>query len=78
MLPFHWTSELATKLLPFTVSTNDPPPAVTEVGAKELTEGTGFGVGGGGVLLPPAQAAMARLAMPTRHIVAIFVIRNAI
>src|SRR5215475_8974070 len=44
-LPFHRTTELATKLLPVTVSVSAGPPAAALVGDRLLATGTG---------LPPA------------------------
>ena len=40
--PFQRTSEVPTKLLPFTVSVNAAPPAGVLVGASEVSVGTGF------------------------------------
>jgi hypothetical protein len=40
--PFHWTVESSTNPDPFTVSANALPPAVTELGERELIAGTGF------------------------------------
>ena len=40
--PFQRTSEVATKLLPFTVSVNAAPPAAVLVGASEVSVGTGL------------------------------------
>ena len=41
--PFQRTWEVATKLLPFTVSVNAAPPAAVLVGASDVSAGTGFG-----------------------------------
>jgi hypothetical protein len=42
--PFHCTTELLSKLLPFTVRVNAAPPAVAELGLKPLRTGTPSGV----------------------------------
>ena len=39
-LPFQFTVEPETKLVPFTVSVNCGPPAVAQVGLSELIVGT--------------------------------------
>ena len=58
--PFQRTSEVATKLLPFTVSVNAAPPAAALVGASDVSAGTGFAgalmVNDIGVRGPPAAA----------------------
>ena len=41
-LPFQFTVEPETKLVPFTVSINCGPPAVAQVGLSELTDGAGL------------------------------------
>ncbi len=41
--PFQRTSEVPTKLLPFTVSVNAAPPAAVLVGASDVSAGTGLG-----------------------------------
>ena len=40
--PFHCTVEVLSKLVPFTVSVNDAPPASAEAGLKLEMDGTGF------------------------------------
>ena len=40
--PFHWTTELLTKLVPITTSVKPAPPAVAEEGESALTVGTGL------------------------------------
>ena len=40
--PFQRTSEVPTKLLPFTVSVKPAPPAAVLVGASDVRTGTGF------------------------------------
>ena len=42
LVPFHLTTDDEIKLLPFTVNVNDEPPAVADVGLKEVAEGTGL------------------------------------
>ena len=42
-LPFHCTTELATKLVPFTTRVKAAPPAFALVGDSEVTVGTGLG-----------------------------------
>jgi len=42
LLPFHLTTELGTKPLPFSVRVNAEPPATTTAGDRELSEGAGF------------------------------------
>jgi hypothetical protein len=39
--PFHWTTEVLRKLLPFTVRVNAAPPAIAEFGTSEPSAGTG-------------------------------------
>ena len=41
-LPFHWTAEEETKLVPVTVNVNPALPATAELGLREETEGTGL------------------------------------
>ena len=41
-VPFHFTVEPETKLVPFTVSVNCGPPAVAQVGLIEVVVGTGL------------------------------------
>ena len=41
MLPFHCTTALFSKLLPFTVSVNAAPPAIAEFGASVDSSATG-------------------------------------
>ena len=41
--PFQRTSEVPTKLLPFTVSVNAAPPAAVLGGASDVSAGTGLG-----------------------------------
>lgn len=41
-LPFHWTTELETKLVPFIVRVKLEPPAIVEVGEIEVVVGTGL------------------------------------
>ena len=38
--PFQFTTELLTKLVPFTVSVNPGPPAVVKLGESEVSVGT--------------------------------------
>jgi len=61
-LPFHWTVEEETKLLPVTVSANAAPPADTELGfnAPVASEGTGL-------LVEPEPAPCGRPLQPTTH-----------
>lgn len=42
MLPFHCTTELATKFAPATVSVKAGPPGTTKEGDREMTLGTGL------------------------------------
>jgi hypothetical protein len=42
LAPFHRTIELLRKLVPFTVSVNDTPPAVPEIGLRLVIVGTGL------------------------------------
>ena len=41
-LPFHCTTELLMKFVPFTVSVNAAEPALTELGESDVIVGTGF------------------------------------
>src|ERR1019366_9092712 len=41
-LPFHCATELLMKFVPFNVSVNAAPPAPAEVGASDVSVGTGF------------------------------------
>src|SRR2546422_424359 len=41
-LPFHWTTDPATKWLPVAVSVTPVPPAVALLGERELSVGTGL------------------------------------
>ena len=40
--PFHWTVEVLTKLVPYTVSVNAAPPAFAELGLRLVVAGTGL------------------------------------
>src|SRR5512134_2654879 len=42
LVPFHRTTEPATKFVPFTVNVNAAPPAVAEVGERVVNVGTGL------------------------------------
>src|SRR5438046_10765512 len=42
-VPFHWTTDEATKFVPVSVSVNAASPAVLLFGAMELNVGVGFG-----------------------------------
>jgi len=42
--PFHFTTELVTKFVPVTVSVKPAPPAVAELGIKEVSVGAGAGL----------------------------------
>src|SRR2546422_223578 len=44
LVPFHCTVDPLMKLEPLTVSVNDVPPAVAELGLKLLSVGTGLGL----------------------------------
>ena len=41
-LPFHCATELLMKLVPFSVKVNAAPPAPVEVGAMDVSVGSGF------------------------------------
>ena len=51
-VPFHCTTEAATKLPPVTVRVKSASPAVALFGASELSAGMGLTVGTGGSLVP--------------------------
>ena len=40
--PFHLTTELATKLVPYTIKVKSAPPALFEVGLRLVVVGTGL------------------------------------
>jgi hypothetical protein len=42
LTPFHRTTDVEMKLLPFTVRVNAAPPAPAKFGESEVTDGTGF------------------------------------
>ena len=42
VFPFHFTVDVETKFVPFTVNVNCAPPAVAQVGLIELVVGTGL------------------------------------
>src|SRR5207302_8754869 len=46
LAPFHWTTELASKLPPLTISGTPAAPAAAAVGVSALSEGTGCGAAG--------------------------------
>ncbi len=54
--PFHWTTELPTKFDPSAVRTNPDPPAETELGLRELSEGSAATVNGSAFDVPPPGA----------------------
>ena len=42
VFPFHFTVDVETKFVPFTVKVNCEPPAVAQVGLVEVVAGTGL------------------------------------
>lgn len=61
LLPFHCTTELGTKLEPFTVRVKADPLAEVVEGDREVTLGTGLFTVGESVLVPPPPPQPARL-----------------